>query len=145
LSCTEVKIDQDKIEKEKIWDGLKGYITNSKLLPEEIIENYKNLWHIEKAFRMSKTDLKIRPIYHRIRNRIEAHICISFAAYSIYKELERILNIEKSALSIKKSADLTHNMYQITYTLPESKHTKSKLLKMDDLQAELYRIVMRNF
>jgi len=140
-----VKIDQDKIEKEKIWDGLKGYITNSKLLPEEIIENYKNLWHIEKAFRMSKTDLKIRPIYHRIRNRIEAHICISFAAYSIYKELERILNIEKSTLSIKKSADLTHNMYQITYTLPESKHTKSKLLKMDDLQAELYRIVMKNF
>ncbi len=140
-----VTIDQDKIEKEKIWDGLKGYITNSELSPQEIIESYKNLWHIEKAFRMSKTDLKIRPIYHRIRNRIEAHICISFAAYTIYKELERILNIEKSTLSIKKSAELTQNMYQITYTLPESKHTKSKLLKMDEEQAELYRIVMKNF
>jgi hypothetical protein len=36
-------------------------------------------------------------------------------------------------------------MYQITYTLPESKHTKSKLLKMDEEQAELYQIIEKNF
>ncbi len=94
---------------------------------------------------MSKTDLRIRPIYHRLRHRIEAHICISFTAYTIYKELERILYKEKSTLSLKKSAELTHNMYQITYTLPESKHTKSILLKMDDQQTELYQIIMKNF
>lgn len=52
---------------------------------------------------------------------------------------------EKSTLSLKKSAELTHNMYQINYTLPESKHTKSKLLKMDDEQAELYQIIHKNF
>lgn len=63
----------------------------------------------------------------------------------IYKELERILYKEKSNLSIKKAAELTHNMYQITYTLPESKHTKTKLLKMDEHQAELYQIVEKNF
>jgi len=111
----------------------------------QVIENYKNLWHIEKAFRMSKTDLRIRPIYHRLKHRIEAHICISFIAYSIYKELERILYIEKSNLSVKKAAELTHNMYEITYTLPESKHTKTKLLKMDDGQRELYQIIYKNF
>lgn len=44
----------------------------------------------------------------------------------------------------KKSAELTHNMYQITYTLPESKHTKFRLLKMDDQQAELYQIISKN-
>jgi hypothetical protein len=54
-----VKIDHDKIEKDTIWDGLKGYVTNSKLSEIEIIENYKNLWYIEKAFRISKTDLRI--------------------------------------------------------------------------------------
>ncbi len=132
-----VEIDYQKYEKDQVWDGLKGYITNSKLSDNQIIENYKNLWHIEKAFRMSKTDLKIRPIYHRIRNRIEAHICISFTAYCIYKELERVLYQEKSKLSLKKAAEITHNMYQITYTLPESKHTKSKLLNMDEQQLEL--------
>jgi len=42
---------------------LKGYITNSKLSDNDAIENYKNLWHIEKGFRMSKTDLKIRPVF----------------------------------------------------------------------------------
>ena len=140
-----VEIDYEKFDNDKSWDGLKGYVTNSKLKDKQIVENYKNLWHIEKAFRMSKTDLRIRPIYHRLRHRIEAHICIFFTAYTIYKELERVLYKEKSTLSLKKSAELTHNMYQITYTLPESKHTKSILLKMDDQQTELYQIIMKNF
>ena len=94
---------------------------------------------------MSKTDLRIRPIYHRLRDRIEAHICISFAAYCIYKELERVLYLEKSSLSLKKAAELTHNMYQLTYTLPDSKHTKSRLLKMDQDQIELYQIINKYF
>ena len=47
----------------------------------------------------------------------------AFTAYSIYKELERILYEEKSNLSVSQAAELTHNMYQIAYTLPESKHT----------------------
>jgi len=140
-----VEIDYERYNKDQEWDGLKGYITNSKLTNNQIIENYSNLWHIEKAFRMSKTDLRIRPIYHRLQSRIEAHICISFTAYTIYKELERILYKEKSNLSLEKAKELTHNMYEITYTLPESKHIKSKLLKMDDEQAELYQIVMKNF
>lgn len=75
-----------------------------------------------KAFRMSKTDLRIRPIYHRLRKRIEAHICLSFVAYTIYKELERVLKMEKYPLSVEKAAELTHNMYQMEIILPESLH-----------------------
>ena len=140
-----ISIYYEKFNNDKVWDGLKGYITTTKLKNEQIIENYKNLWYIERAFRMSKTDLRIRPIYHRLRDRIEAHICISFTAYCIYKELERVLYKEKSTLSVRKSAELTQNMYQIKYTLPESKHIKSRLLKMDELQTELYQIIMKNF
>ncbi len=140
-----IEIDYTKYNNDNVWDGLKGYVTNTKLSDQQVIENYKNLWHIEKAFRMSKTDLRIRPIYHRLRNRIEAHICISFTAYCIYKELERVLYKEKSTLSLKKASELTHNMYQITYTLPDSKNTKNKLLKMDLEQAELYQIINKNF
>jgi transposase len=136
-----IQIDYEKFNIDAIWDGLKGYITNTRLTDNEVIENYKSLWNIERAFRMSKTDLRIRPIYHRLRNRIEAHVCISFTAYAIYKELERLLKLNKSTLSIKRSVELTHNMYQITYTLPQSKHTKSNLMKMDDEQAELYEVV----
>jgi transposase len=140
-----IEIDYEKFNNDKVWDGLKGYITNTKLNDKKVVENYKNLWHIEKAFRMSKTDLRIRPIYHRLKNRIEAHICIAFTAYSIYKELERVLSKEKSTLSLRKAAELTHNMYQVNYTLPESKHSKSQLLKMDAEQAELYQIISANF
>ena len=140
-----IEIDYQKYSNDNKWDGLKGYITNTKLTNKEVMDNYKNLWHIEKAFRMSKTDLRIRPIYHRLRSRIEAHICISFTAYCIYKELERVLYAEKSSLSLKKAAEITHNMYQVTYTLPDSRITKSKLLKMDEEQAELYQIINKNF
>jgi transposase len=140
-----IEIDYEKFNNDKSWDGIKGYITNAELSDKKVIENYKNLWHIEKAFRMSKTDLRIRPIYHRLKHRIEAHICVSFTAYCIYKELERVLYKERSTLSLRKSAELTHNMYEITYTLPESKHTKSKLLNMDDQQAELNQIINKYF
>lgn len=140
-----IAIDKEKYEKDKIWDGLKGYITNCKLKPDEIIANYKNLWHIEKAFRMSKTDLRIRPIYHRLKSRIEAHICLSFVAYTIYKELERVLKIEKYPLSIEKAAELTHNMYQMEIILPESLHTTKVLLKMDDNQRNLIQIINKFF
>lgn len=140
-----IAIDKEKFEKDKIWDGLKGYVTNCSLKPEEIIANYKNLWHIEKAFRMSKTDLRIRPIYHRLRKRIEAHICLSFVAYTIYKELERVLKIEKYPLSVEKAAELTHNMYQMEITLPESLHCTKVVLKMDENQKELIQIINKFF
>ena len=141
----EVEIDYEKFEQDKSWDGLKGYVTNTKLKPKEVIENYRNLWHIEKAFRMSKTDLRIRPIYHRLKKRIEAHICISFTAYTIYKELERVLTQTKSSISLKQAAELTHTMYEITVTLPQSQHTKNILLKLDDNQALLKKIIDENF
>jgi transposase len=137
----DVEMDYDKIEGDKNWDGLKGYKTNSILSESEILENYGQLWHIERVFRMSKTDLRIRPIYHRKRYRIEAHICISFAAYTIYKELERTLKRVDSSISVKTANELTHNMYQIIYTLPDSRMEKKLILKMDAKQQELYEIV----
>jgi hypothetical protein len=94
---------------------------------------------------MSKTDLRIRPIYHHLRKRIEAHICIAFTAYCVYKELEMALYNSKSTLSLKTAAEITHNIYQLTYQLPESKCTKHQLLKMDELQTELIQIINKNF
>jgi transposase len=140
-----ISIDMEKFEKDSCWDGLKGYLTNTKLDNQAIFDNYKELWQIEKAFRMSKTDLRIRPIYHHKRHRIEAHICIAFTAYCVYKELERVLYDNKSSLSLKQAAELTHNIYQIQYTLPESKHTKTMLLKMDEKQQELIGLINENF
>ncbi|HBK83830.1 MAG TPA: transposase, partial [Flavobacterium sp.] len=54
----QLKINEEKIEEDEKWDGLKGYITNSTLSKDRILENYRQLWLIEKAFRIAKTDLK---------------------------------------------------------------------------------------
>jgi transposase len=140
-----IEIDYQKFENDKVWDGLKGYVTNTSLKPKQVIENYSNLWQIEKAFRISKTDLKIRPIYHRLRHRIEGHICIAFAAYAVYKELERVLAKEQSPITLKRAADLTHNIYQIKIILPESLNQKTILLNMNAEQSALYQIILKNF
>src|SRR5690554_7927421 len=83
------------------------------LIKKEILENYHHLWQIEKAFRIAKTDLKIRPIYHRKQKRIEAHICLTFAAYKVYKELERQLKEKNSDLSPEKVIEIIQSIYQI--------------------------------
>jgi len=141
----QVEIDYEKFNNDQSWDGLKGYITNTLLPAKEVIDNYNNLWQIEKAFRISKTDLRIRPIYHRLKRRIEAHICIAFTAYSIYKELERVLQLEQSTISVRRAADLTHTMYCLDVILPDSKQSKRIMLNMDKEQKELLSIINKHF
>src|SRR3989339_148983 len=136
-----VEIDENKVKDDQLWDGLKGYVTNTRLSAKTIIENYRHLWQIEKAFRISKTDLKIRPVYHYRRKRIEAHICVAFVAYTIYKELERLLEKHNAGFSPKRAAELTHNMYQLEYQVPNSSKIKKITLKMDDEQRILYRTI----
>lgn len=87
-------INNQKIIEDEKLDGIKGFITNNfNLTANEIIEHYNNQYDVERAFRISKTDLKIRPIYHRLETRIKAHILISFVSYAIYKEFERKLKL----------------------------------------------------
>ncbi len=139
-----IKIDYEKFEKDKKWDGLKGYVTNTNLNGKEVIENYNNLWKIEKAFRISKTDLKIRPIYHRLRKRIEAHICISFASYLLYKELERTLKENKLDISITKAIEQINKMYAVVFKNDEQV-TKCIKLKNNDIQNEIMRAISSEF
>jgi len=108
-----IAVNYQKFEADAAWDGLKGYLSNARLTKDQIIENYGHLWHIEKAFRISKTDLKIRPIFHRLQRRIETHVCISFVAYKVYKELERQLKEMQSSLSPEKAIEVAKTIYQV--------------------------------
>lgn len=123
-----VAIDQDKFMDDAKWDGLKGYITNTALKKEIVLDYYRQLWQIEKTFRITKTDLKIRPIFHYKKRRIEAHICIAFVACKLYKELERQLKIKQSNLSAEKAIDILKTIYGLTIQLPQSKEIKLMLL-----------------
>jgi transposase len=130
-----VTIDKDKFEQDAGWDGLKAYLTNAKMSKSDIIDNYSHLWRIEKAFRVSKTDLKIRPIYHRKQKRIEAHICLNFVAYKVYKELERQLKEKKSDLSPEKVIEILQSIYQIEIRNP----INNELIQQNILLTEEHR------
>lgn len=78
--------------------GIKGYQTNrTSLSPEQVIHSYRQLLKIEKSFRMSKSDLKARPIYHRKRDSIDAHLTVVMAAMAVGHLLE-----QRSGLSLKR-------------------------------------------
>lgn len=101
-----ISIDEDKLKNLELWDGLHGIITNDKdITIEEAQRQYSLLWQIEACFRVSKHDLKIRPIYHWTERRIRAHIAICFMAlvcvrYFTYTVSTQIPNI--SAEEIRK-------------------------------------------
>lgn len=135
-----ISIDIDKFNQDAKWDGLKGYLTNTNLSKEEIIKNYGHLWRIEKAFRVSKHDLKIRPIFHRVRRRIEAHICIAFVAYKVYKELERQLQMKGSDLSPEKAIEIAKTIYSVKIKTPTSKTEVSKTILVTQEQKYLAKL-----
>jgi transposase len=107
-----------------------------------VIDNYRQLWRVEKAFRISKTDLRIRPIHHYKAKRIQAHVCIAFVAYTLYKELERLLEQAKSTLSVQRAVELSHTIYEMTVNLPDDPRPERVLLQMDHEQQALYDILL---
>ncbi|NMC63358.1 MAG: IS1634 family transposase, partial [SAR324 cluster bacterium] len=131
---SEVKgsIDASKITENERWDGLKRYVTNSSLEPQQVIINYNHLWKIERAYSISKSDLRIRPIYHRKKGRIEAHICIAFVAYSVFKELEGLLCLADVDLSPQKAIERTKTIFQVEINLPNSKKKISTFSQINE-------------
>ncbi len=88
-------VNRELEEKARALAGLKGYITNLRTCPdgtpvtaEFVIGAYHQLFQIEKSFRMAKSDLQARPIYHRTRDSIEAHLTIVFAALAVSRWIE---------------------------------------------------------
>ena len=98
-----ITLNEDKIDEDAVWDGLKGIVTNNtKLSNEELIHQYSNLWQVEESFRITKHDLKIRPIYHWKPSRIKAHLAISFMAYTLVRHLEHRVRLQYIKLSPEK-------------------------------------------
>lgn len=130
------KLNPKKILNDEKLDGIKGFITNDfKLSSSEIIEHYQNQYDVEKAFRISKTDLKIRPIYHRLETRIKAHILISFISYTVYKEFERRVKQSNLDIKFKLTFDYIKTMYG--YKTPLGVEP----LEMDEVQQQIYDAV----
>ena len=118
-----VIINQEKIQEDEKWDGLKGYITNTSLSAKDVYEQY-NVWVVEKAFRITKGTLEIRPMFHFTPRRIEAHVCICFVAYKVYKELERVLKTNKINFSVDKVLNIVKTITTIKAKLLSDQHSQ---------------------
>lgn len=97
VTMKEKRLNQALIDKAKVLAGIKGYVTNLTVSDEEVITSYHQLWHVEQSFRMSKSDLKARPIFHHKRDSIEAHLTVVLAALAIGKVIEN-----STGMSIKR-------------------------------------------
>jgi len=123
-----VEVNNEKIEREKLWDGLHGVITNHPgLTPEQIIEQYHGLWQVEHCFRVSKHDLRIRPVFHWTPQRIKAHIAICFMALTCTRYLYYRIKTQHVALSEQRIRQqllsvqisiLRHQQSRIQYGIP---------------------------
>jgi len=125
-----VGINYDKIKEDARWDGLKGYLTNATIPAEEIYAAYHDLWNVERAFRIAKSKIEIRPMFHFTRRRIEAHVCICFVAVKVYKELERILKLTDIKMSVDKVLALAQTIVTIQIKFPQNKALLSKTMLM---------------
>lgn len=108
-------LDEASLERARGLVGLKGYVSNitAAIMPaDEIISSYHDLWHVEQSFRMSKTDLAARPIFHHTRDAIEAHLTIVFAALAIARDLQT-----RTGWSIKKIIQALRPLQHITIQL----------------------------
>jgi transposase len=104
---------------------------------------------VERAFRITKGTLEIRPVFHFTRKRIEAHVCVCFVAYKIYKELERILKVSDIKLSVDKVLDIAKTITTLKIKLPISGETLTKTMlitpKHKSIASLFYQKFWENF
>lgn len=141
----QVTIDKSKIEEDSKWDGLKGYITNTDLPAAEVYRQYSSLWQVERAFRITKGTLEMRPMFHFTPKRIEAHVCICFVAYKVYKEVERLLKKNQSDLSVDKVLEIAKTVTTLKIKLPKTGQTVSKTMIITQNQKKIAHLFSDEF
>jgi hypothetical protein len=114
-------LDEAALARARRLVGLKGYVTNLPItiMPaSEVIASYHSLWQIEASFRMSKTDLRARPMFHHARDAIEAHLTVVMTALAVARHLQAT-----TGMSIKKIVQALRHLQQITVAIAGHEHT----------------------
>lgn len=137
-----IVLNDAKILEDEAWDGLKGILTNNTTLSnEELINQYSNLWQVEESFRITKHDLKIRPIYHWKPSRVKAHLAISFMAYTLVRHLEYRVRLQYIKLSPEKIKQILLSVQTSIYydTKNNTKYSMPSL--MSDDAKKIYKLM----
>jgi transposase len=108
-----ITINEEAVQADALWDGFHGIaVANSaKLNPESALSRYRDLWHVEEAFRVAKSTLKTRPIFHWAPHRIEVHLLLCFMNLFLERFLELLLRMNGTSLTpdrIRYALSLVH-------------------------------------
>ena len=117
------ELDETSLTRARRLVGLKGYVTNipaNLMPPSEVIGSYHALWQVEQSFRMSKTDLRARPMFARTRDAIEAHLTIVFTALAMSREVQARtgLSLRRVLRTLKPLRSATVEINGIVTTIP---------------------------
>jgi hypothetical protein len=135
--------DEASLARARRLVGLKGYVTNISidLMPAgEVITSYHDLWHVEQSFRMSKTDLRARPMFVRTRDAIEAHLTIVFTALAVSREVQQrtglaIRNVTRQLRVLRSATILSNGAEQsIPPAVPDEQQTLLDAISQRDLR-----------
>jgi hypothetical protein len=129
-------LDEASLARARRLVGLKGYVTNieTDIMPAaEVIGSYHELWHVEQSFRMSKTDLRARPMFHHRRQSIEAHLTIVFTALALARHLQK-----RTGISIRKLVTTLRPLREATITF--AGHT---ITAQTPIPADVQKIINR--
>ncbi|MEV2226940.1 IS1634 family transposase [Nocardia vinacea] len=120
IAGTDRSLDEVSLARARSLVGLKGYVTNiptEVMAAGEVIGKYHDLWHVEQSFRMSKTDLKARPMFHHTRDAIEAHLTIVFTALAVARYLQ-----DCTGISIQRLVRTLRPLQEITVVIAGHTH-----------------------
>jgi transposase len=112
---TSVILNEEKIAKEELWDGLHGVFTNANRLELNafaVLSQYHGLWQVEESFRIEKHDLRMRPVFHWSPDRIMAHIAVCFVAFSLIRFLQHHIKEETKELFSARRISMELNSVQ---------------------------------
>ena len=132
------RIDKEKIEQDARWDGLHGVITNiENPNVNNILSQYKGLWQVEETFRVSKHDMKVRPIYHWVPRRIKAHIALCFMALTCIRTLEYQIRLQYKKLSPEV---IRYHLSKVEVSILKDLKTKKKYVLPSTITQEAKKI-----
>jgi len=109
------EVNWDVITRARFCAGFKGFVTNigaDVLDGATVVAAYRDLWHVEESFRMSKSDLQARPVFHRKKDSIDAHLTIVFAALAVARHLQ-----DRTGVSIKRLVQVLRPLRTVTITI----------------------------
>lgn len=112
-----LSINEKTIEEDAKWDGFHGIAVSnsSKLTLEQALSRYRDLWHVEEAFRVAKCTLKTRPIYHWASHRIRTHVLLCFVNLFLERFLEVILRKRETPLTPDRIRYALSGVHTITF------------------------------